>query len=126
MACDLLGKQLRQTTRHYPSPAGTEQKRSRTCAVLEVLGAESQAIPAAMASDPFALTEAGTAVDWKAFQAAIRADPVKLRAVQEEDATTRDVLLGDNEAAFQDTVSTAVKVRQRHLSVAALAGLGLQ
>ena len=69
--------------------------------------------PPAMTPDPFALDEDGQAADWRAFQAALRASPAKLAAVEAEDAATRQALLGDDQALFQATLAAAAKARPR-------------
>ncbi len=55
--------------------------------------------------DPFALNEDGTAKDPAAFRAALRADPVKMEALEKE-PNVAAVVLGDDVAGFQELIKS--------------------
>ena len=54
-------------------------------------------------ADPFALNEDGTARDPAAFREALRADPVKMEALEK-------VVLGEDEHAFQELIKSVYQV----------------
>ncbi|KAI7839525.1 hypothetical protein COHA_006708 [Chlorella ohadii] len=63
-----------------------------------------------MASDPYALNDDGTAKDPAAFRAALRADPVRMEALEKEPEVAA-VVLGEDENAFQELIKSAEKKR---------------
>lgn len=63
-----------------------------------------------MASDPFALNDDGTAKDPAAFRAALRADPVRMEALEKEPEVAA-VVLGEDENAFQELIKSVYQAR---------------
>lgn len=64
----------------------------------------------APALDPgFALAEDGSARDPQAFQAALRADPSKLAAIEADEAL-KEVILGDDTGPLQDLLRSIFQV----------------
>lgn len=62
-----------------------------------------------MAGDPYDLNEDGTAKDPVAFREALRNDPEKMRALEEE-PDVKSVVLGDDIHAFQELIKNAYHV----------------
>lgn len=65
-------------------------------------------------ADPFALNEDGTARDPAAFRAAIKADPVKMEALEKEPEVAA-VVLGEDDNAFQELIKSIFQVIGRRL-----------
>lgn len=65
---------------------------------------------AAMASDPYAMNDDGTAKDPAAFRAALRADPVRMEALEKEPEVAA-VVLGEDENAFQELIKSVYQAR---------------
>ncbi len=63
-----------------------------------------------MASDPYALNDDGTAKDPAAFRAALRADPVRMEALEKEPEVAA-VVLGEDENAFQELIKSVYQAR---------------
>lgn len=63
-----------------------------------------------MASDPFALNDDGTAKDPAAFRAALRADPVRMEALEKEPEVAA-VVLGEDVNAFQELIKSVYQAR---------------
>ena len=63
-----------------------------------------------MSADPFALNEDGTARDPAAFREALRADPVKMEALEKEPEVAAAVL-GEDVNAFQELIKSVYQVR---------------
>lgn len=62
-----------------------------------------------MAGDPYDLNEDGTAKDAVAFREALRNDPEKMQALEEE-PDVKSVVLGDDIHAFQELIKNAYHV----------------
>lgn len=73
------------------------------------------------AADPFALNEDGTAKDPVAFQAALRADPAKLEALEKEPEVAQ-IILGDDINGFQELIKNVYQVGRRRQCVCGGAG----
>ena len=61
-------------------------------------------------ADPFALGEDGSARDPAAFREALRADPVKMEALEREPEVAA-VVLGDDVPAFQELLKSVYQAR---------------
>ncbi|KAI3423409.1 hypothetical protein D9Q98_010626 [Chlorella vulgaris] len=64
--------------------------------------------------DPFALNEDGTAKDPAAFRAALRADPVKMEALEKE-PNVAAVVLGDDVAGFQELIKSIYQAEKKRM-----------
>jgi hypothetical protein len=71
---------------------------------------------------PYAMLEDGTAKDPVAFRAALRADPVKMKAL-EEDPELGKVILGDDIRAFQELIKSVYEVRASQVALKAIGTL---
>jgi hypothetical protein len=60
-------------------------------------------------ADPFALNDDGTAKDPKAFQKALRDDPVKMESLEKEPDVAQ-IVLGDDINAFQELIKNVYQV----------------
>lgn len=67
-----------------------------------------------MADGPFSLNDDGSAKDPVAFQQALRNDPVKMQAL-ENDPEIGKVVLGEDTYAFQDLLRSIYEVRMLEL-----------
>ncbi|PSC74084.1 DNA damage-inducible 1-like [Micractinium conductrix] len=63
-------------------------------------------------ADPFALNEDGTARDPAAFREALRADPVKMEALEKEPEVAA-VVLGEDEHAFQELIKSVYQAEKK-------------
>ena len=61
-------------------------------------------------ADPFALNDDGTAKDPAAFREALRADPVKMEALEKEPEVAA-IVLGEDVNAFQELIKSVYQVR---------------
>ena len=61
-------------------------------------------------ADPFALNDDGTAKDPAAFRGALRADPVKMEALEKEPDVAA-IVLGEDVNAFQELIKSVFQVR---------------
>ena len=60
-------------------------------------------------ADPFALNDDGTAKDPVAFREALRADPVKMEALEKEPEVAA-IVLGEDVHAFQELIKSVYQV----------------
>jgi hypothetical protein len=60
-------------------------------------------------ASPLALNEDGSAVSVRAFQTALRKDPAKLQAL-EQDKELANVMLGEDEGKVQETLRAVFEV----------------
>ena len=65
-----------------------------------------------MADGPYALNEDGTAKDPVAFQKALKSDPQKMVALEEEPESLR-IVMGDDMHAFQELIKGVYQVLTR-------------
>ncbi|KAL4427169.1 hypothetical protein ABPG77_001173 [Micractinium sp. CCAP 211/92] len=65
-------------------------------------------------ADPFALNEDGTARDPAAFRAAIKADPVKMEALEKEPEVAA-VVLGEDDNAFQELIKSIFQAERKRI-----------
>lgn len=59
--------------------------------------------------DPYALNEDGTAKDTVAFREALKSDPAKLEALEQEPEVAK-IVLGDDVNAFQELIKSVYQV----------------
>lgn len=74
-------------------------------------------------ADPYGLNEDGTAKDPVAFREALKADPVKLEALEKEPEVYK-IVLGEDVAAFQELIKSVYQVRRMRAVTAAPATSG--
>ncbi|KAL4459189.1 hypothetical protein ABPG75_014054 [Micractinium tetrahymenae] len=65
-------------------------------------------------SDPFALNEDGTAKDPVAFREALKADPVRMEALEKEPEVAA-VVLGEDENAFQELIKSVYQAEKKRV-----------
>jgi hypothetical protein len=62
--------------------------------------------------DPYSLNDDGTAKDPAAFRAALKADPVKMQALEQEPDVAA-IVLGEDVNAFQELIKSVYQVGSR-------------